>query len=646
VTGLSLSSGSIAGGSFVTIIGNNFSNATAVSLGGTPVGFQVFSDNVIDINAPAHAAGVVDITVTTPGGTSALSATDQFTYLVPPAPVVTELSLSSGSTIGGFRVTLIGNNFSNASAVSFGGTPAGFSVVSDNEIDINTPAQAAGVVDITVTTPSGTSAVSAADQFTYVVPPAPEVTGLSLSSGSTIGGFRVTLIGNNFSNASAVSFGGTPAGFQVFSDNEIVVQAPAHAAGVVDITVTTPGGTSAVSAADQLTYVAPPAPVITGLSSPSDSTLGGSYALLSGSGFTGATTVSFGGVVVPAPYLTLNSDSAITARVPAHAAGVVDVTVTTPAGTSAPSVADQFTFVAPPVPTVTGLGLPSGLIQGGETVTLVGSGFTGATTVSFGGTAASSFTVSSDSVITAVAPAHAAGVVDVIVTTAAGSSATSPSDQFTYVESPPPPDLPTVTGLGPASGSASGGETVTLVGSNFTGATSVSFGGTQAVSFKVLSDGAISAVVPAHPVPMIYPVATHTVYRNADGTGAETTSYSYTWFPDSTQMQSETMTKPVIAADQNGPGVADTQTTVYDIEGRPIWQQDGDGFLNYTAYDQTTGAVIKSIVDVDTTQTSEFQNLPAGWATPAGGGLNLVTRYEVDAFGRTTAMTDPNGNVT
>jgi RHS repeat-associated protein len=144
----------------------------------------------------------------------------------------------------------------------------------------------------------------------------------------------------------------------------------------------------------------------------------------------------------------------------------------------------------------------------------------------------------------------------------------------------------------------------------------------------------------------VYPQATTTVYRNPDGTGAETTQYADTWYPGTVRMESQTVTQPVVSADQNGPGVADTQTTVYDIYGRSIWQQDGNGFLTYTAYDQGTGAVIERITDVDTSRTGEFQGLPAGWTTPTGGGLNLVTAYEVDGLGRTTALTDPNGNVT
>jgi YD repeat-containing protein len=85
---------------------------------------------------------------------------------------------------------------------------------------------------------------------------------------------------------------------------------------------------------------------------------------------------------------------------------------------------------------------------------------------------------------------------------------------------------------------------------------------------------------------------------------------------------------------------------VFDAVGREIWSRDGDGFLRYTEYDAQTGAVVKSIVDVDTSRTAHFQNLPAGWLTPTGGGLHLVTTHEVDSLGRITKATDPNGNIT
>jgi hypothetical protein len=78
----------------------------------------------------------------------------------------------------------------------------------------------------------------------------------------------------------------------------------------------------------------------------------------------------------------------------------------------------------------------------------------------------------------------------------------------------------------------------------------------------------------------INPRATYTVYRNDDGTGAETTTYSYTFFSGTGQVQSLTLTNPTIGASQNGPGTADSETAVADQYGRMIWSKDNGGFLN------------------------------------------------------------------
>jgi hypothetical protein len=64
-------------------------------------------------------------------------------------------------------------------------------------------------------------------------------------------------------------------------------------------------------------------------------------------------------------------------------------------------------------------------------VTITGTGFTGATAVKFGSTNATSFTVNSETSIIAVSP-KGKGTVDVMVTTPAGTTPTSPADQFTF----------------------------------------------------------------------------------------------------------------------------------------------------------------------------------------------------------------------
>jgi IPT/TIG domain len=100
--------------------------------------------------------------------------------------------------------------------------------------------------------------------------------------------------------------------------------------------------------------------------------------------------------------------------------------------------------------------------------------------------------VVSDTSITADSPAGT-GTVDVTVTTPAGTSATSTADQFTYTAVA----APTVTGLSPTTGPATGGTLVTITGTSFTGATAVDFGTTPATNVTVVNDTTITADTPA-----------------------------------------------------------------------------------------------------------------------------------------------------
>jgi hypothetical protein len=99
---------------------------------------------------------------------------------VAPAPTVTGVAPNSGPAAGGTAITITGTNFTGATAVYFGTAPASFTFNNATSITAASPV-GTGTVDITVTTPSGTSAASAADQFTYVVA-APLQTTTSLSA--------------------------------------------------------------------------------------------------------------------------------------------------------------------------------------------------------------------------------------------------------------------------------------------------------------------------------------------------------------------------------------------------------------------------------------------------------------------------------
>jgi hypothetical protein len=206
----------------------------------------------------------VNVTVTTPAGTSATSPADQFTYTAVAAPVVTALSPTSGPAAGGTPVTITGTGFTGATAVNFGTTAAtGVTVVNDTEITATSPA-GTGTENVTVTTPAGTSATSAADQFTFTAVAAPTVTGLSPTSGPPAGGTLVTITGTGFTGATAVNFGTTPAtSFTVVSGTSITATSPAGT-GTANVTVTTPQGTSAISTADQFIF-ATVGPTVTSL---------------------------------------------------------------------------------------------------------------------------------------------------------------------------------------------------------------------------------------------------------------------------------------------------------------------------------------------------------------------------------------------
>jgi hypothetical protein len=156
--------------------------------------------------------------------------------------------------------------------------------------------------------------------------------------------------------------------------------------------------------------------------------------------------------------------------------------VLTPGGSSN---AVSYTYTAQP--SLFALSPSQGPSTGGTTVTLTGTGLGGATAVRFGATPATSFTVVSPNQITAVAPAGV-GAVPVTVITPGG---TSNGITFFYV------GAPVLTSIVPNQGATTGGTTVTLTGTDLSGATAVLFGGTPATSFTVNSPTQITAVAPA-----------------------------------------------------------------------------------------------------------------------------------------------------
>jgi parallel beta-helix repeat protein len=501
------------GGTTVIITGANLISVSAVLFGATPAAsFTVNSATQITAVTPAHAPGLVDVRVTTPGGTSANTVADDFTFFARPS--VANVAPRYGPTAGGTTVTITGTDFVEVTGVSFGSTlAASFTVDSAPQITAVTPARVAGTVNVIVSAAGGDSPDTAADDFTYLN--RPTVTNLTPSAGPTSGGNPVIITGTDFIAVSAVTFGATPAAsFSVNSTTQITAVAPAHAAGTVDVTVTTPGGVSENTTADDYRFL--DRPTITNLNPDRGPSTGGNTVVITGTNFVSVTAVNFG--TTPAAGFTVVSPTHINAVAPAYVPGAVDVSVTTPGGTSENTAADDYRFFARPA--VANLNPTYGPSSGGTSVVITGSDLSEASAVKFGETPAASYVVDSDTQITAVTPAHPAGVADVIVTTPGGDSENTNADNFTFVAAP------TVANLNPNRGSTAGGNTVIITGSGFSFVLSVTFGGTPAASFFVNSPTQITATAPAHASGAVDIIVT-----TVGGASANTAADNYTYVP-------------------------------------------------------------------------------------------------------------------
>ena len=269
----------------------------------TAVGQQLGSNNVLAYyqkwcanDSVSMSAGVADIGVTPTSYSGGASYENQ-------GPTITAISISSCNPNGtscsnsspnelslpaGTETTvyICGVGFTNANQVEFGSLSGlNVQVVSDTEIEATTPIESPGTVDVSVTTPLGTSNSGSPPSFTNEVDftaaqaqlssSQPSITGISPPSGATK--TIVYIYGSGFSSSSVprVSFGSTATFASPMSDNEIEAIAPLGLTGTVNVTNTVNGQTSSITQADQFTYLSNP--TVTSISPTLGSIAGGTY---------------------------------------------------------------------------------------------------------------------------------------------------------------------------------------------------------------------------------------------------------------------------------------------------------------------------------------------------------------------------------
>jgi Divergent InlB B-repeat domain len=322
----------------------------------------------------------------------------------------------------------------------------------------------------------------------------------------------------------------------------------------------------------------------------------GTNVTITGTNFTGATAVTFNGANAS---FSATSATTIQATVPAGAT-TGSISVTAPGGTA--TSAGPFTVVNGP--TITSFAPASGPV--GASVTINGTNFTGATAVAFNGVRAS-FTVSSDIAIQTAVPAGA--TTGPLSVTAPGGTAQS-SGAFTV------PAPPTIASFAPVNGAV--GTSVTINGSNLTGATSVTFNGLSA-SFTVQSDAVIQAVVPAGgttgPVTVTTPAGSATSTSNF----TVTATLSVANGGNGQGTVSSTSDRPPI-------GTSYEVGTVVTLTATPA---SGSDFTGWTGCDTVSGATCtvtmnasRSVIATFTLQTFP---LTVSKASPMGIGNGTVT---------------------
>ncbi|RVU00695.1 T9SS type A sorting domain-containing protein [Mucilaginibacter limnophilus] len=420
-------------------------NGAKVSIGGAPAIITYGNEYQIYANVgPGSVSG--DLIVTTSGGTAIYPG-----FIVVPSPQISSFSPSTGAA--GDKITISGVNLTDVDRVLFGGVDATFKVISATTIEATLGYGSSGYVS--VQSEGGTASLPG---FTHS---GPAITSFSPTNAGI--GQTVIIKGLNFAGATGVDFGGVPAtSFTVISPTEI--QAIVGNGRMGYVSVTTPSGKSFAPG------FVHEGPYINYYDRNYAGPLLNTPITISGYNFTGTTSVTFGGK--PATSFTVISATTIMATPTEGSSG--DIVVTTPLGSD-----KQPGFIWVSEPTVSAIS-PNAQSAGKEVI-ITGTNFIGVTGVTFGKTPASYFYATSPTTIRAFVGQGASG--DVVVSTVGGTAGIA---GFTYTS-------PNITSIEPAI--AATGQTITINGENLEGIKSVSFGGTEASSFKIISAKKIEAVI-------------------------------------------------------------------------------------------------------------------------------------------------------
>lgn len=491
ITGVSPTTGPLAGGGTLTVSGTNFFTGAVVEINGISCPVLTQSGTEITCTIPADVGGAHDVVVTNVDG-EAVTLPGGYTHQ--PRPTVTSVAFNAGAVSGGTTVTVNGSDFLNGALVSFGGADCLVTAVTSTTISCITSPRAAGTVNVLVTNPDSQTGTLLGG-YTYQA--APSVSSVSPVVGRSTGGTSVTITGTGFLASPSVSIGSVNCAVTSSSLTSITCTTTARAAGLVDVQVTNQDGQSGIKT-NSFTYL--DSPTIASISPSKGALAGNSTVTITGTNFTTGVTVDLDTSPCAVTAVTATT---ITCKTPAHAAGDVDVTVSL-ADTTPATLVNGFEYR--PAPTVTSVSPTFGPVSGGTSITITGANFAPPTTVTVG-TAACTTTAENTTSITCTTDfSVVSGGVNVRVTNPEDFQTGIKTTAFIFLMPP------TVTSVSPTSGRATGGTTVTLSGTGFYPGATATVGGVVCGSPTVVNETTFTCVTGAHASGTV-----DVVFTNGDG---------------------------------------------------------------------------------------------------------------------------------
>jgi hypothetical protein len=348
-------------------------------------------------------------------------------------PTVSGISPARGPNSGGTLVTITGTGFLTAQFVNFGTTTGtNLTIVSATQITVESPVKLAGTYNLTVVNDGGTNVQT--NNFVYYIPTAPIApTGVSATASNASGNISWTAS----DDATSYLVTSTPGGFTCTTSGTScqVTGLTNGTSYTFSVIARNNAGNSAASTASSSITPSLPAPSTpTGL----NATAGDQSAVISWTASLNSATYiatsNPGGFTCTTSTTTCNVTGLTNGT--AYTFTVIGRNAT---GDSSPTSASMSITPTASVPIVSSITPNTGSTEGGTLITIVGSLFTGATEITFGGRAGTSLTVISDTQVTVITPSGSSGSVIVVVTTSSGSDTSALTFTYAAPSRPAPP---------------------------------------------------------------------------------------------------------------------------------------------------------------------------------------------------------------